>query len=89
MLAYPGVSQRVPSKHIDKDVIGNYKIVFSEGYLWKDIQDNSKIITEFFKNAKNSGSLTAFTFGDQSRVKRHREEWLKLLKEVDIIFSDQ
>ena len=89
MLVHPGISKHISEEFINKSPIDNYKIVLTEGYLWTDISGNNALIRKFYQSAREKGSITAFTFGDYSIVNKYRREWLELIKEIDIVFSDE
>lgn len=88
MLPYPGLSKNITVADIDPKLISKYKIAFTEGYMWSDAPENNTAIKEFYRAAKASGGITAFTFGDHSLVTKYKDKWLELVKEIDIIFSD-
>jgi sugar/nucleoside kinase (ribokinase family) len=89
MLAYPGISkQRLASIVIDKKKLSTYKVIMSEGYLW-DHPGNPEIISNIFDIAKQQGVHTAFTFGDKYIVEKYREQLLKLVSQIDILFCNE
>jgi sugar/nucleoside kinase (ribokinase family) len=88
MLAYPGISKEIQESDVDYKELSNYKIFLTEGYLW-DHPGNDEIIRNINSIAKSLGVHTAFTFGDEYIVKKHRNKFLKLVSEVDIIISNE
>ena len=86
MIVYPGIAERKELYDtVTQSVIKDYKIILAEGYLWRSASNKIKKIFEY---AKQNGSLTAFTFGDNHIVNAYKNDLKKWIKTVDILFSD-
>jgi sugar/nucleoside kinase (ribokinase family) len=87
MATYLGACVELRKSDIDVEQVANADITYAEGYLW----DGGTIeALEFaFATAKKAGKKTAFTLSDIFCVARHREAFLKLASEVDILFANE
>lgn len=73
---------------IDENSIADSKILYVEGYLW-DKKETIESIKKAIKIAKENNVLVAFTLSDAFCVTRHKDDFLKLIEEVDIIFANE
>jgi sugar/nucleoside kinase (ribokinase family) len=86
MIVYPGISAHGGLYDVvNKEVINNHKVVFTEGYMWKFAPNKIK---QIIKDAKENGSCVAFTFGDKYIVNLYKEEFVYLIKNIDLVFAD-
>jgi sugar/nucleoside kinase (ribokinase family) len=73
---------------IDEAAIANSEVLYVEGYLW-DKKDIIQSIKEAIKIAKKHNNLIAFSLSDGFCVKRHRNDFLELIKKTNIVFSNE
>ena len=89
MCTYLGISSQLSKEDINEDYIKDYEIIFLEGYLWdKGISEEMfKYVINF---AKKNNIKVAMSLSDIFCVSRHREDFLKLLKnDLDILFGNE
>ena len=89
MCTYLGISSQLSKKDINEDYIKDYEIIFLEGYLW-----DKGISEEMFKHvislAKKNKIKVAMSLSDIFCVTRHREDFLKLLKnDLNILIGNE
>jgi fructokinase len=89
MCTYLGISSQLSKEDINEDHIKDYEIIFLEGYLW-----DKGISEEMFKYvinlAKKKNIKVAMSLSDIFCVCRHREDFLKLLKnDLDILIGNE
>jgi sugar/nucleoside kinase (ribokinase family) len=89
MCTYLGISSQLSKEDINEDHIKDYEIIFLEGYLW-----DKGISEEMFKYvinlAKKKSIKIAMSLSDIFCVSRHREDFLKLLKnDLDILIGNE
>lgn len=88
MMVHPGVSQHIDKIKIDMNVLSQYKVFLSEGYFWHR-PGNDKIVLDILKRAKSVNTKTAFSFGDRYIVEKYKKDFLLMLNDIDIIFSNK
>ena len=89
MCTYLGISSQLSKEDINEDYIKDYEIIFLEGYLW-----DKGISEEMFKHvidlAKKNNIKIAMSLSDIFCVTRHREDFLKLLKnDLSILIGNE
>ena len=89
MCTYLGISSQLSKEDINEDYIKDYEIIFLEGYLW-----DKGISEEMFKHviqlAKKNNVKIAMSLSDIFCVTRHREDFLKLLKnDLNILIGNE
>jgi sugar/nucleoside kinase (ribokinase family) len=87
MATYLGAASDI-NDEIDENVIKDSEILYLEGYLW----DKAATITALksaIQIAKANQTLVAFTLSDAFCVIRHKEEFLELAKDLDILFTNE
>jgi fructokinase len=89
MCTYLGISSQLSKEDINEDHIKDYEIIFLEGYLW-----DKGISEEMFKHvislAKKNNIKIAMSLSDIFCVTRHREDFLKLLKDdLNILIGNE
>ena len=89
MCTYLGISSQLSKKDINEDHVKGHEIIFLEGYLW-----DKGISEEMFKNvinlAKKNNIKVAMSLSDIFCVTRHREDFLKLLKnDLNILIGNE
>jgi len=89
MCTFLGASVLLEPKDIDLSAVSAAKILYLEGYLW----DNPAAKNAFIKAAqiaKNAGRKVALSLSDSFCVNRHRESFIKLVKDhIDILFANE
>ena len=63
-------------------------MLYIEGYLW-DAPKAKAACLKAIKDARKAGTKVAFTLSDPFLVGRYRDEFLKLLGDLDIIFANE
>ena len=85
MCTFLGTAGKINDYDIDSDVVKKSEITFLEGYLW----DEGGPKKAFVKAIKNSNKV-AMSLSDLFCVERHKEQFLKLVKnDLDIIFANE
>ena len=88
MATYLGEASNI-SDEINEQVIADSQILYLEGYLWdKDNQTVIDALKKAIRIAKENDTKIAFTLSDSFCVARHRDDFLKLIDDVDILFSN-
>jgi sugar/nucleoside kinase (ribokinase family) len=88
MNTYLGSCSELNEDDINDAVIAHSKLTYVEGYLW-DLPHAKDAIRKAFKIAKAKKRTVAFTLSDVFCVERHREEFLSLLPQLDILFANE
>ena len=89
MNTYLGISSELSSADVSKDVAGQAKIMFLEGYLF----DKDKGKTAFMEAARDcrmGGGKTGIAISDPFCVERHRDDFLSLIKnDLDFVIGNE
>lgn len=89
MFTYLGASEKLSEEDIDENIIKAGKIIYLESYLW-DKEEAKKAMVKACELAHKHNRKVAFSLSDKSVVKRHRQEFLNLVKDyVDILFGNE
>ena len=89
LVTYLGCSSNLNIHDININVIRNHKITYLEGYLW-DLPKVKETMIFASEECNKSGNLVALTLSDTFCVKRHKDSFLKLIKNhVDILFANE
>lgn len=91
MCTFLGISGALNPADIKEyeSVIINSRIVYLEGYLW-DKPEAKLAIREAIKVARQSKSKISFSLSDSFCVKRHKSQFLELIKEnTNIVFANE
>jgi len=89
MATYLGKASNIDDE-INQQVIADSEILYLEGYLWD--KDNTKVtsaLKESIKIAKKNNTRIAFTLSDSFCVTRHKEDFLNLINDLDILFANE
>jgi fructokinase len=89
MCTYLGISSQLSKNDINDEYIKNHEMILLEGYLW-----DKGISEEMFKHtislAKKNKTKIAMSLSDIFCVTRHREDFIKLLKnDLNILFGNE
>lgn len=89
MCTYLGVSSQLSVDDLDENKFKNHKLIFLEGYLW-DKGLSEKMFKDAIKFSKKNNIEIAMTLSDIFCVKRHKVEFLDLLKnDLDILIGNE
>lgn len=89
MNTFLGVSPLIEAQDLDTDTISASGIVYLEGYLF-DRQQAKDAFAKANALAKAAGRKVALTLSDGFCVDRHRDDFLKLIRDdVDILFANE
>jgi len=89
MNTHLGISGFLSPEDIDEDAISQSEVIYLEGYLW-DSREAKKAFKKAVKIAIRAGGKVALSLSDSFCVKRHRVEFLSLIRNyVDIIFANE
>jgi fructokinase len=89
MCTYLGISSRLSKEDINEDYIKDYEIIFLEGYLW-DKGMSEEMFKHVINLAKKNNIKIAMSLSDIFCVTRHRDDFLKLLKnDLNILIGNE
>lgn len=88
MNTYLGACTGLSEADINDALIARSKVTYVEGYLW-DLPHTIAAIRKAYAIAKKHNRACAFTLSDLFCVERHREEFLKLIPDLDILFANE
>ena len=89
MCTYLGISSQLSKEDINEDYVKGYEIIFLEGYLW-DKGTSEELFKKIIELAKKNNIKIAMSLSDIFCVNRHREDFLKLLKnDLDILIGNE
>ena len=89
MLTYLGASTSLSQDDVDLKLLENTKIVYLEGYLF-DLPEAKNLFNVIADKQEEYGFELALSLSDPFCVKRHKDDFLKLIeKKIKIIFSNQ
>lgn len=86
MLTYLGKSSEIDDNYNDK-IIQSSEMIYIEGYLW-DKKETIDTINNLILTAKQQNVKTIFTLSDSFCVLRHKNNFLELIKNIDILFAN-
>tara|TARA_B100001093_G_scaffold509633_1_gene574042 strand:+ start:69 stop:995 length:927 start_codon:yes stop_codon:yes gene_type:complete len=85
MCTFLGTAGKINDRDVKDEDIKNSEIIFLEGYLWDEGEPKKA-----FDKAINSSRKTAMSLSDLFCVERHKQSFLKLVKnKLDIIFANE
>ena len=89
MCTYLGVSSQLSKEDINEDYIKGYEIIFLEGYLW-DKGMSEEMFKHVINLAKKNNIKIAMSLSDIFCVTRHRDDFLKLLRnDLSILIGNE
>jgi sugar/nucleoside kinase (ribokinase family) len=88
MATYIGACALLNEGDIDETVIARGDILYIEGYLWNG-EHNKAAIRKAMSIARAHGKKVAFTLSDTFCVHAHRDAFLALLSDLDILFANE
>ena len=85
MCTFLGIAGKINENDVDEHIIKKSELIFLEGYLW----DEGEPKKAFEKAIKNSNKV-AMSLSDLFCVERHKQNFLKLVKEqLDLTFANE
>ena len=87
MLTCLGVSSEIDYNDIDEAQLINSRYLYLEGYLF-DSPLATQTMLHAIDTAKKHGVKIAFTASDAFCIERHKDTFLKLLRDVDLLFCN-
>ena len=89
MCTYLGISSQLSKEDVNENHIKNHEIIFLEGYLW-DKGISEEMFKHVIKLAKKNNIKIAMSLSDIFCVKRHREDFFKLLiNDLNILIGNE
>jgi fructokinase len=89
MCTYLGISSKLSAEDINEHYIKDSKLIFLEGYLW-DKGTTEEMFKKIINLAKKNDIKIAMSLSDIFCVTRHREDFIKLLKnDLNILFGNE
>jgi sugar/nucleoside kinase (ribokinase family) len=89
MCTYLGISSKLSAEDINEHYIKDFKLIFLEGYLW-DKGTTEEMFKKIINLAKKNNIKIAMSLSDIFCVMRHREDFIKLLKnDLNILFGNE
>ena len=89
MCTYLGISSHLSANDINENNITDHELIFLEGYLW-DKGISEKMFKHLINIAKKNRIKVAMSLSDIFCVTRHREDFIKLLKnDLNILFGNE
>ncbi len=86
MCTYLGTASQIENQ-IDEEAIINSEILYIEGYIWSE-EPAITALKHAIKIAKDNNVKFALSLSDSFWVNNHKEDFLNLAQEADIIFSN-
>ena len=84
-----GISGYLGPEDIDETIISQSEIIYLEGYLW-DSDEAKKAFKKAVRIAGGAGGRVALSLSDSFCVRRHRVEFLDLVKNhINILFANE
>ncbi len=88
MNTYLGISTDLGPKDVPADVTGQAGLLFLEGYLY-DKPQGKEAFTTAARACRAGGGKAAITLSDPFCVDRHRDDFRRLVRELDIVFGNE
>lgn len=88
MNTYLGACTGLSEDDINDALIARSQVTYVEAYLW-DMPHTIAAIKKAYAIAKKYQRKCAFTLSDLFCVERHREDFLKLITTLDIVFANE
>ncbi len=89
MQTYLGACTELSVTDVTADTVGDSEVFLLEGYVW-DIPEGPALADAAFALGRQSGAKLAMSLSDSFCVERHRDEYMKAIRDdVDIVFADE
>lgn len=89
ILSYRGVSNTLNQTDIKYHELKDYKAVYIEGAIWDGGNDASKAVMRLLNVAEKVEVKKILSLGDVYLVGKYRDDFLKLLPRIDMIFCNE
>lgn len=83
-----GIGAQLMPEDIDVDVIIKANVVYIEGYLY-GLRETDAAVEKTIEVAKSAGTQVALSLADPSWVELHREQFDRILDNVDLLFANE
>ncbi|MCP4817782.1 MAG: adenosine kinase [Shimia sp.] len=88
MNTYLGISSEVGPDDVSDDVAGKAQLLFLEGYLY-DKPKGKEAFERAAKLCRDGGGKAGIALSDPFCVERHRDDFLRLVKELDFVIGNE
>lgn len=89
MCTFLGCANNIEEELVSKIDFSSAKFLYLEGYLW-DGNTTSNSLKLAINSAKKNNCQVAFSLSDAFCVERHRDDFIKLIKnDLDILFANE
>ncbi|HYA67649.1 MAG TPA: adenosine kinase, partial [Acidimicrobiales bacterium] len=89
MATHLGAASTLEPPDLDEELIARARVVYLEGYLW-DLGPAKTALRRAIEVAHAVDALVALSVSDPFCVRRHRAEFLELLRdEIDVLFANE
>lgn len=89
MCTFLGCASNIEEELVSKIDFSSAKFLYLEGYLW-DGNTTSNSLKLAINSAKKNNCQVAFSLSDAFCVERHRDDFIKLIKnDLDILFANE
>lgn len=76
------------ANEVNNEIIAQSEVLFIEGYLW-DRYETITVLKKSIDLAKKNGTKVALTLSDSFCVKRHHQDFLAIINQLDILFANE
>jgi sugar/nucleoside kinase (ribokinase family) len=89
MCTFLGLSRELTRDDVNVEDLRASKYLYVTGYLW-DMENQKEAVLHAMREANRAGVKVALSLSDPFCVHRHKDDFLRLLKEhVDVIFANE
>ena len=88
MSTYLGASTGLGAEDIDAGLLGRADWLYLEGYLY-DTPEAKEAFAHAIRAVKDGGGRASLTVSDPFCVERHREDFRRLLPQLDLLFANR
>jgi sugar/nucleoside kinase (ribokinase family) len=88
MVTHLGASRLYQREDIPREVLRSAKIFHFSGYQW-DRENQKAAVSYALGEAKKAGALISFDLADPFVVQHHRQEFIRLIADADIVFANE
>ncbi|MFW6180870.1 MAG: adenosine kinase [Spirochaetota bacterium] len=88
MNTYLGACRAYTSADLPEEAIAGSRFFYFTGYMW-DTENQKQAVTRAISIARSAGALIVFDIADPFAVERHRDDFIRLIRETaDIVFAN-
>lgn len=88
MNTYLGVAPFITDDDMEEEILAQTDWLYIEGYLW-DQEQQKAACRKAIRMVAQAGGKIALTLSDPFCVERHRDSFLELVEEVDLVFANE